>query len=122
MEGLGLSVVDDLKGRFYSHPYQVDGAVYWDPVENIREACGLMFLCPTCFTCNEGMVGTHRVMCWSTDVSQDWEPNPGRWEITGTGLQDVSLTGGSASVAILGECGAHFWITHGKVSDRKIGG
>lgn len=61
-------------------------------VETMAEADGVMFLCPTCFRKNNGPIGTHVVICWSPSVPQTTSPTGGRWPMTGTGLDDLTLT------------------------------
>ena len=59
-------------------------------VETLAEADGLSFLCPKCWAENGGPVGTHSVICWSPSVAQDTAPTPGRWQMHGTGLDDLT--------------------------------
>ena len=122
MIGSGLSIKDDLEGAFYGMPFfNEQGKEIWTPAATLQDARGLMFLCPTCYVQNGySNVGVHWNMCWSPDVSQDFHPNPGRWEIVGTGLEDVSLVAGSSSVLCKGDCGAHFFVTRGKIAERKL--
>ena len=84
-------------------------------VDTLAEADGVMFLCPKCFQANKGPVGTHSVICWSPRVPLDVPPKPGRWNLTGTSLEDLSLVAGSSSVQVGGPCRAHFWIRGGLV-------
>lgn len=78
---------------------------------------GIAFLCPLCYERNGGPVGTHQVLCWRPRVPAGIEPGPGRWELTGTGLSDLTLVAGSSSVLLggLGGCGANFFIRAGRV-------
>ena len=123
MNGIGLSIQEDLEGHFYKAPFIDEyGKDSWLPADTIGEAEGLFFLCPVCFASNGNThIGTHRVMCWSPNVSQDFKPNPGRWGLVGTGIGDVSLVAGSSSVAIQGGCGAHFFVTNGRIAKGKLG-
>jgi hypothetical protein len=73
-------------------------------VDGIAEADGVMFLCPKCFVHNGGEVGTHRVLCWRPRVPQTRDPKPGRWELVGTGFDDLSLVAGSSSVLLKSFC------------------
>lgn len=83
-------------------------------VGSIADADGIQFLCPKCFKENNGPVGTHGVICWSPSVPQDTTPTPGRWEMRGTGLDDLTLVAGSSSVHLQGGgCGAHFFVRKG---------
>lgn len=84
-------------------------------VDNIEKAQGVNFLCPKCFVDNEGEVGTHRVICWNSSVPQEVYPVPGRWEMEGSGFNDLTLKAGSSSVLLTGGCAAHFFITNGDI-------
>ncbi|MGH6995684.1 MAG: hypothetical protein ACREES_08300, partial [Stellaceae bacterium] len=55
------------------------------------------------------------VICWSPKVPQDVRPNPGRWQLQGTGFNYLTLVAGSSSVALLGGCAAHFFVTKGEI-------
>ena len=87
------------------------------PDVSLAEADGVMFLCPKCFAANGGAVGTHRVICNRPRVPQrdGVYVGPGRWEFSGTGLDDLTLTAGSSSIALQGGCGAHFFIEAGAI-------
>lgn len=82
-----------------------------------EEADGLMFLCPKCFKANGGAISTHTVICWRPSVPQDTSPTGGRWEIVGTGFDDLSLIAASSSVRLDGGCRAHFWVRNGEIVD-----
>lgn len=89
---------------------------YFLRVDTIENADGILFLCPKCFVNNKGDIGTHSVICWRPRVPGDVDPKPGRWEFTGTGLDDLSLVAGSSSVHLTGEgCGAHFHVVNGEI-------
>lgn len=83
-------------------------------VDNIGEADGVVFLCPKCFEQKGGPKGTHSVICWSPKVSQEVGPKPGRWEMHGSGLDDLTLVAGSSSVQLNGGCDAHFFVRNGR--------
>ena len=79
----------------------------------LKEAQGVMFLCPKCFAENHGDVGTHSVVCWFRDrgVPSDRAPGPGRWDVSGTSIDDLTL---NPSVHLSGAgCGWHGWIRNG---------
>jgi hypothetical protein len=77
-------------------------------------ADGVMFLCPKCYAANGGPVGTHAVICWFVGVSQDFPPQPGRWEPNGETLDDLTFTGpAAASVLLQGGCGWHGFVRNG---------
>lgn len=84
-------------------------------VADLREADGVKFLCPVCFQKNEGPVGTHSVICWAPSVPQTTRPTPGRWEMLGTSLADLTLSAASSSVKLEGLCNAHFFVRNGKI-------
>lgn len=88
--------------------------LYYIVVDTLAEAWGVEFLCPKCFEENKGPVGTHMVICWSPVVPLDISPGPGRWELKGTGLHDLSLVAGSSSVKLEGGCNAHFMVENGE--------
>lgn len=89
--------------RMDSDPRVNDGAqvvrLFLQEVESLEEAQGVWFLCPGCFAKNGGKVGTHMV-----DVSfqnrgvpdhlgsQNREGKPSRWQASGTGLADLTLS------------------------------
>jgi len=86
-------------------------------VKTIAEAEGVWFLCPKCFRTNAGEVGTHRVLCWSPIVPLTVDPGPGRWELRGTSLEDLTLVAGSSSILLTGGCQWHGFIRNGEVTD-----
>jgi hypothetical protein len=98
--------------------------VVMHPVDSIAEAQGIQFLCPKCFAANGGPVGTHLVVCWSRSrgTPEDARPGPGRWSISGTSLDDLTLNGdavgggGNRSVLLIGGCAWHGFITGGEVT------
>jgi hypothetical protein len=89
---------------------------YHVPVDSIAEADGVQLLCPKCVITNSGHVGTHSVICWRPRVPLDVCPKPGRWEMLGTGIDDLTLHAGSSSIALTGGgCAAHFFIENGGI-------
>ena len=117
---IGLTL-RQLDARVYKHPVIEDGHEVWPRADSLEDAAGVMFLCPACFAENRGPVGTHGVMCWSPRVSQDYVPRPGRWKLVGVSIDDLSLVAGSSSVLLTGGgCGAHFFVTEGRIADRKL--
>ena len=109
---MGLQLTD-LDARFL----KVDDETHYHTVDNIGDADGVLFLCPKCFRENSGSVGTHSVLCWSPKVPQSIPPAPGRWNMVGTGLGDLSLVAGSSSVLLTSGCQAHFYVRNGEISD-----
>ena len=81
----------------------------------LGEADGISFLCPKCYASNGGPVGTHSIICWRPRVPDTIGPKPGRWELVGTGFDDLSLVAGSSSVLLKGGCAAHFFVENGNI-------
>ena len=74
----------------------------------INDAHGVAFTCPVC----KG----HTIICWKPEVPQTVTPKPGRWNMHGTGFDDLSLEGTTSnSVKIEGRCNAHFFIIQGRI-------
>lgn len=93
------------------------GRVYQD-VDTLAEAQGVRFLCPLCFVTCGGSVGCHSVICWDATrgVLPEETPKPGRWQMLGTSLADLTLRAGSSSVLLTGDgCKAHFFIENGDI-------
>lgn len=59
-----------------------------------QTAQGILFLCPQCFHNRGGPVGTHSVLLWFADrgVPLDVLPGPGRWNVSGSSFEDLTLT------------------------------
>lgn len=99
--------------------------IHWDPaepdrfraVDTVGEANGVWFLCPKCFRENDGPVGTHRIICWAPEVPLTQTPGPGRWNLVGTGLDDLSLVAGSSSIQLTGGCQWHGWVKSGTTTE-----
>lgn len=90
------------------------------PVDTVAEADGVSFLCPVCFAANgNSKIGTHTGICWFRGrVSDSRMPGPGRWNPTGTIIDDLSFVGpGPKSVQIIGGCNAHFHVTNGQIEN-----
>lgn len=82
-------------------------------VDSLAEADGLWFLCPKCVH-ERGDTRVHMVLCWQPYVPQTTSPKPGRWTMTGTGFEDLTL---SPSVHLSGEgCGWHGFVRNGEVT------
>lgn len=84
-------------------------------VDSMDKANGIIFLCPTCFTKNNGEIGTHSVICWNPEVPQTVNPKPGRWSFQGTNFSDLTLIASSNSIQLNGGCNAHFFIRNGEI-------
>lgn len=93
------------------------------PVDTLKEAQGIRFLCPLCYRKNKGTKGTkgtHSVVCWFVDrgVPAHIEPGPGRWNPQGTGLADLSFVPGpkSRSVKLTSGCMWHGLVINGETN------
>jgi len=85
-------------------------------VDNMNDADGVWFLCPKCFTYNNGKIGTHGVICWRPHIPQDTSPTPGRWNFGGNNLDDLTFVGPNAvSIQLTGGCNAHFFVRNGSI-------
>lgn len=108
----------ELDAIFIRHE-EADGHAYQVPVDVIEQAQGVRFLCPKCFAANGGKVGTHGVVCWSRSrgVPDEAHPQPGRWKLDGTSLDDLTLNADAPSVArsvqLIGGCEWHGHVTNG---------
>lgn len=111
----------DLEPKWLRVEKREDG-VFFVPSDK-ASAHGLRFLCPKCFTANNGRSGTHQVICWSRarGAPDDVNPLPGRWTFDGTGFDDLTFNGdppGSArSVQLNGGCNWHGHVTNGEVTE-----
>jgi hypothetical protein len=97
---------------------KIEGECSWRTDATISDCDGLIFLCPVCFRKNRGPVGTHSIICWKPHVPLSRSPGPGRWNILGTSIDDVTLQAGSSSIHLTGPgCGAHFHIRSGDIPE-----
>ena len=81
---------------------------------NMAEAQGVMFLCPTCYKKNGGSVGTHSVIVWWKDPGALLDGNP-TWNMTGTGLDNLSLSPSIDLTKSPGGCW-HGFVTNGEAT------
>lgn len=91
---------------------RIDPNGHYQVVEQLRDAHGVMFLCPKCYQANGGAVGTHSVRAWFArkGVPAGLLPAP-RWTATGTTVADLTLT---PSIHLRGKsCGWHGHVTSG---------
>ena len=88
-------------------------------VDELAGADGIKFLCPKCFAENGGRVGTHSVICWFKGrVPDDLRPGPGRWNPSGTGIDDLTFVGpGAVSVLLTSGCNWHGFVRNGETVD-----
>jgi hypothetical protein len=110
--------LSELKPKFIKRM----GGSYQDHAILISEADGIFFLCPVCFKANNGAVGTHGIICWQPRVPAEITPGPGRWLLTGTSFEDLTLVGKAQSSVNLDfgppgvhRCRAHFSIVNGAI-------
>lgn len=92
-------------------------------------AQGVMFQCPKCAEGKErgeedGRRFVHSVICWfktpigADPVPDDAFPKPGRWNPSGTSLDDLTFVEpGAVSVLLTGEgCGWHGFVRNGEAT------
>lgn len=75
-----MTRLTDLDATFVRH---TSGGNF-NEVEAMTDANGVLFDCPKC--------GRHSVLVWDRTVPAGIEPGPGRWDMTGTGLADLTLS------------------------------
>lgn len=118
--GEGVPTLRELQAEFLRYEGE-DGKYMYvgDPPDvTIEQADAVMFLCPKCFATNGGPKGTHRVICNRPRVPlrPGIYVGPGRWEFSGTGIDDLVLTAGSSSILLDGPgCGWHGFVGNGGV-------
>lgn len=102
----------DLNGELLVY---IDEQHFRTDATSVAEAHGVMFLCPLCFRTNNGPIGTHRVLCWFVGCVPDTvSPKPGRWNPSGTNLDDLTFVGpGAVSVLLTSGCGWHGFVKNG---------
>ena len=130
----------DLDARFIRHEKGIaeedhgrpmpDGSIRWGgfeietmrTVDSLAEAHGIMFGCPKCYVVNgNSMKGTHQVLVSFAGRSfpeqygsHDSEGKPSRWQVSGTGMNDLVC---SPSILLVGPgCGWHGFIGSSGVS------
>lgn len=109
-----MTTLRQLEARFL----RIRDSHHYDHVESISEADGVVFVCPKCFA--EGgnrREGVHSVICWKPSVSPTISPGPGRWDLSGTGIDDLTLVAGSSSVLLTRGCHAHFFVRNGHIEN-----
>jgi hypothetical protein len=118
-----MPTLRELEAKFYCYrlgepaEHWPEGQPWHVPVNTLAEAHGVCFLCPKCFTENQGPIGTHAVICWFVGkVPDSAMPGPGRWNPSGTSLDDLTFIGpGAYSVALTGGgCAWHGFVTNGR--------
>lgn len=85
-----------------------DGREIMQHVESLADAQGLVFLCPLCRETNGHSIGV-----WFRDRGVPDEATPkGRWGVSGTSLDDLTL---APSIHITTGCGWHGFIRAGQI-------
>lgn len=99
--------------------YRYIGDKTFKPVTTVVRADCVMFLCPKCFTANNGPVGTHsiRVDFAGKGVPEDVcihnaEGKDVWWNVTGKDVSDITLT---PSIQLIGGCAWHGFVTAGGI-------
>ncbi len=112
----------DLDASFVGQ-LSADGRSYRE-VDTLAEAQGVMFQCPKCAAGKpieeeEGrrfVRGAHSVLCWfrNRGVPDSQDPKPGRWNPSGTSLDDLTFIGpGLFSIHLIGGCNWHGYVKNG---------
>lgn len=98
---------------------EIAGAHQRDDQLTIATAQGVMFLDPVEFARNGGPVGTSSVLVWfrGRGVPDDKDPGPGRWTVSGTSFDDLTLDP-SVDLSCSGEYPGrwHGWVKNGDVT------
>jgi hypothetical protein len=102
----------ELEGEFIK---VIDGKTSYKTGISYQEADGVTFLCPSDFKKNNGDIGTSHVICWFVGkVPDELDPKPGRWNPSGTSIDDLTFVGpGSFSI----KCG-EYW--HGFIKNGRV--
>lgn len=109
-----MAKLRDLDANLVGH-YDVEtGGFAFMP--DMDGAQGVWFCCPLC--------SDHYMLCWFTNprnaprVPDDADPKPGRWEASGTGLDDLTLNPSVSLDTPLarehGTCRWHGWVQLGE--------
>jgi hypothetical protein len=99
-----------------------DGRILFYNAPSLAEAHGIQFLCPKCYKQKGDQIGIHSCICWfAGKVPDSAEPGPGRWNPSGTGIEDLTFVPYEGhplvSVQLNGGCNAHFNIVNGEARD-----
>jgi hypothetical protein len=89
---------------------------HYQDVDRLADAQGLDMFCPKCWAANgNSAVGTHHVRVWFRDrgVPDQEVPKPGRWQVSGLSIVDLTL---SPSIRLTSGCGWHGFVTVGQVT------
>lgn len=93
---------------------KVNSSTSYGKVDALDEADGIMLDCPVCVADPKK---AHKILCWRPRVATSGlTPGPGRWELQGTGFDDLTLVAGSSSVFLSSSpCKAHFFVRNGEI-------
>lgn len=105
----------ELEAQFVRREVDGDGTERYVHVATVAEADGVYFICPCCIAKLGSKIGAHSVLCWFVGkVPDDVDPKPGRWNPSGTTIDDLTFVGpGAASVLLQGGCGWHGFVNNG---------
>lgn len=102
----------ELEPRFVRREIREGGREVLVTVETPAEADGLWFVCPGCYKAKGGRRGCHSILCYKPEIPMEAGQGPGRWPMSGTGFDDLTLT---PSIQLLGAtCQWHGFITNGE--------
>lgn len=119
----------DLDARFVGQWRIQDGHYHYEEVDNFVGAQGVQFQCPRCAQGKElqeedgrrFFIGVHSVLCWfktpigADPVPDEILPGPGRWNPSGTSLDDLTFVPpGAVSVWLTSGCGWHGHVENGE--------
>lgn len=91
----------------------------WGRTHVMQDSDGVMFLCPKCFVDNgNNRIGTHSVICWFVGrVPDTMTPGPGRWNPSGTSINDLTFVEpGAVSVKLESGCCWHGFVKNGEAN------
>ncbi len=93
-----MTKLRDLDAIFIGHTSNGN----FNEVQTIAEASGVMFDCPKCLS--------HSVLLWDRSIPAFVSPGPGRWTLSGTGIDDLTA---NPSVNLPHGCKWHGWVKNG---------
>lgn len=101
----------ELAPRFLAYRKSMTGEHYQD-VATFAEADGVIFSCPKCTAELGSIEGAHSIIVWNKKIPEGVSPRGGRWDMSGTGLADLTI---SPSVAVVAGCGWHGFVRNGGI-------
>lgn len=114
----------DLDAEFLTDAKDIENRQTFKICKTLDGAQGLIMQCPGCakgkpVVEEDGerfVIGVHSIICWFSNpknapkVPETMTPLPGRWEVSGDSLDNLTL---NPSVWIKDGCGWHGWIKNG---------